>query len=104
MDASALYEYATSLPLAIPFEAIGPDDAEPTLDRLLAEAEARLQAVRDATDLTWQTTAQALDRVTEPLDRAWAVIGHLRSVVHTDAWEQAYMRLVPRVSSFYASI
>jgi oligopeptidase A len=88
----------------IPFADIRPEHAGPAIDTLLADAEARLDAVRNASPRTWESTAAPFDRATEALDRAWAVIGHMRSVVHSDAWEQIYTALIPRVSEFYARI
>lgn len=89
----------------LPFSTFLPEHAEPAIDAELAAAQARLDAIRAITaGHTWENTAGAFDRATEPLDRTWTLIGHLRSVVHTDAWEQAYVACIPKVTAFYANI
>jgi oligopeptidase A len=93
------------LPAAIPFRDVLAVDIPRDIRALIAEADARLSAIAaPATPRTWTDTAAAFDRATEALDRAWVVVGHLRSVAHDEALEAAHNEVLGEVSAFYAGI
>lgn len=93
------------LPSAIPFRDVMAADIPADIRALIAAADARLHAVANVDGVrTWKNTAAAFDRATEPLDRAWGVVGHLRSVAHDDALEAAHHEVLGDVTTFYAGI
>jgi oligopeptidase A len=93
------------LPVSIPWDAIAPADIPAAIRQLVADADARLTAVAACDGpRTWDNTGAVLDRATEPLDRAWTVVGHVRAVNASDELEAAYNEVNAEVSSFYAGI
>jgi oligopeptidase A len=48
------------------------------------------------------TFAAALTDGLEPLSRAWGIVGHLHAVNDVPEWREAYNRMLPEVSRFYA--
>lgn len=93
------------LPFAIPFDRIEAEHVVPAIEALLARGEEALEGVRATTGpLTWDRTLGALDRAQEPLERAWGVVEHLRSVRHADALDAAHTAVLPKVSAFFSGI
>src|SRR5690606_35215770 len=89
----------------IPFAQVDPATIEPTVDALLAEAEAGLCAIRSgAAPRSLDSTLGALERATAPLEFAVGLVSHLESVVTTDELRAAYDAIQPKVSAFYAQI
>jgi oligopeptidase A len=77
----------------------------PAIEALIARASAALDAVREGTGTpTWDDTPGVLDVATEPLERAWGVVEHLRSVRHADDLTEAHAAALPAVSTFFSSI
>jgi oligopeptidase A len=85
-----------------------PDAIEPDIAAALEQAQAAIDAlaapVGNNEPLTAENTLLALEQVTETLDLAWARVEHLDSVRSNDAQRQAYNRMLPAVSEFYARI
>lgn len=85
-----------------------PDAIEPDIAAALEQAQAAIDAlaapVGEDEPLTAENTLLALEHATETLDLAWARVGHLDSVRSNDAQRQAYNRMLPLVSEFYARI
>jgi oligopeptidase A len=78
---------------------------EPSIQAALDRAEAALGAIeREAGVPTFENTFLALDEATDALNRAWARVTHLQSVADSPALREAHNRVLPRVSSFSASI
>ncbi|MCS6914662.1 MAG: M3 family metallopeptidase [Myxococcales bacterium] len=92
-----------ALPFHIPFDRIRPEHIEPAIDRLLAQAQAAVDAIA-AAEPRYETTLGALERATEPLERAMSLVEHLESVVTTPDLREAYQTVQPRVAAFLASI
>jgi oligopeptidase A len=89
----------------IPFERIDADHVVPAVEALVADAERSLDAIRGATgEPTWDTTFGALDGAAEPLERAWGVVEHLRSVRHADDLTAAHATALPTVSQFFSGV
>ena len=87
------------------FDAIRPEHITPALDRLLADAQAAVQAIEnDTAPATWDTVLTRLEIATEPLGRAWGIVSHLSAVVDTPALRQAHAENLPRVTEFSASL
>jgi oligopeptidase A len=81
---------------------------EPDITTALEQAQAAIDAlaapVGDDEWLTAENTLLALEQATENLDLAWCRVGHLDSVRNNDAQREAYNRMLPSVSEFYARI
>jgi len=89
----------------LPFDRIRPEHVEPGIRELLGRASAALDALgADRSARTYESTLEALEAATEPLELAMTVVGHLESVASTPALRAAYNAVQPDVSAFYAGI
>jgi oligopeptidase A len=89
----------------IPFDTIQASHVEPAMAQLLTGARARLAAIAAEPDgRTYQNTLAALDEMTEPLDRAMAVVRHLESVATYPELRAAFNAVQPAASAFYTGI
>ncbi|MDW3682620.1 M3 family metallopeptidase [Cupriavidus sp. CV2] len=87
------------------FSEIRPEHIGPALDVLLATAQAAVDRAEDpATEATWANAVEALEAATEPLGRAWGVVGHLSAVADTPALRQAHSDNLPRMTEFWSSL
>src|SRR5207253_11154319 len=57
-----------------------------------------------ATEATWTNAVEALEAATEPLGRAWGVVGHLSAVADTPPLRQAHADNLPRMTEFWSSL
>src|SRR5690625_2988394 len=97
----------TMNPLLVPmdtlvdYRAITPEHVEPAITQLLEKARAAVDAAANP-DLapTWQAVIAPLDEATDPLWRAWTVIGHLKSVVSTAQLRAAFNQMLGPVTEF----
>lgn len=89
----------------IPFEAVKPEHVEPAVDVLLKQVRERLDdLVKPEVPRTYGDILLGLDKVSEPLDFAMAVVRHLESVATTPELRAAYNAVQEPVSLFYTSI
>jgi oligopeptidase A len=87
----------------IPFDRIQPEHVVPAVTSLVADAEARIDAIGDGgTD--YESTLGELERATETLEWAMTIVGHLESVATTSSLREAYNAVQPIVSAFYSGI
>ncbi len=87
------------------FADLRPEHIGPALDVLLETAQAAVAVAEDAiTPATWANAVQALETATEPLGRAWGVVGHLSAVADTPALRQAHADNLPRMTEFWSSL
>jgi oligopeptidase A len=78
---------------------------EPAIAALLDEARLRLvQIGADPRPRTWENTPAALDGLTTRLDQALEIVRHLESVATCAELREAYNKVQPLASAFYASI
>ncbi len=83
------------------FAEVRPEQVEPAIDALLADAEAALErAVSAATPADYDALSAALDVPGERLSRAWNVVGHLQAVADTPPLRAAYNAALPKMSEF----
>jgi oligopeptidase A len=83
------------------FDAIEPAQVTPALDRLLADAEAALQAAgSDAVPADYDALERVLEVPVERLQRAWGLVGHLQAVTDTPQWRAAHADNLPRMTDF----
>ncbi|MDW8130232.1 MAG: M3 family metallopeptidase [Bryobacterales bacterium] len=89
----------------VPFDRIRASHVEPALLALIGEARRRLAAIgADARPRTYENTLAELDALTAPLDHALEVVRHLESVATCPELREAYNKVQPQASAFYASI
>jgi oligopeptidase A len=89
----------------IPFDRFRADEVLPTIERLLAEAQRKLDAVAsDASEPTFANTMLWLEELTERLDRGMAVVAHLENVATDDALREAINAAQPLVSELMSKI
>ncbi|MCC6867404.1 MAG: M3 family metallopeptidase [Burkholderiales bacterium] len=87
------------------FQAIEARHVEPAVDTLLAAARATIErAAADTAAPTWRTLVEPIADVLDPLDRAWAVVGHLHAVTDTPELRAAYRASQPKVVAFHAEL
>ncbi|MBY4867526.1 M3 family peptidase [Burkholderia sp. Bp9017] len=87
------------------FGEIRPEHVTPALDTLLDAANRAVDtASAPATPATWADIVETVEQATEPLGRAWGVIGHLNAVADTPELRAAYGENLPRVTEFWSSV
>ncbi|WP_144112653.1 M3 family metallopeptidase [Paraburkholderia sp. BCC1886] len=87
------------------FGEIRPEHVTPALDVLLADASAAVErAALPITPASWADVVEPVERATEPLSRAWSVVGHLNAVADTPELRAAYGENLPRVTEFWSSV
>ncbi len=87
------------------FAEIRPEHIGTALDVLLADAQAAVARAEDpATPATWTSAVEALETATEPLGRAWGVVGHLSAVADTPELRKAHADNLPRMTEFWSSL
>ncbi len=95
----------TEIQFQIPFDLISAEHVEPAIDELLAQAQAGLERLaNDESDRTFANTLLALEDLTEKLEFAMGVVGHLEAVRTTPELRKVYNAVQPKVSAFYSSI
>jgi len=86
------------------FGQIRPEHITPALDVLLAKAQAAIDRATDpATPATWGDVVETSEAATEPLSRAWGIVGHLNAVADTPELRAAYGENLPRVTEFWSN-
>lgn len=93
-----------NLPIEPPFDAIEASHVEPAMHQLLADAREAIAAIANHPHPTYESTVLALDRATDPLDRAMGLVRHLEGVRTTPEFRAANNAVEPVVSEFYSSI
>jgi oligopeptidase A len=91
--------------LPIQFDAVKAEHVEPVIELLLNKMKQRLADLGNPTlTPSYEGVLMALDRMTEPLDFAMAILRHLESVVTTPELRAAHNAVQGPVSMFYTSI
>ncbi|MFT3963102.1 M3 family metallopeptidase [Propionivibrio sp.] len=87
------------------FDAITPAHVEPAIVHLLADNRALVERLADDPQpASWDGFAAPLADGIERLSRAWGIVGHLHGVNDVPDWREAYNRMLPDVSRFYAEL
>lgn len=85
----------------IPFDQIKPEHVGPAVKQLLAEAEKEREELRNGPrPLTWENTMAPLEKLGEPLERAFRMVGTLESLATTPALRKAFNEALPLVRGF----
>jgi Zn-dependent oligopeptidase len=86
----------------VPFDRIRPEHLVPAAEEAVADARARIDAIKAESAAHFEPTFGVFDDAMERLHRVMVIAGHLNSVAHSDAVEEAY-RDVVRLSSEFSS-
>ncbi len=90
-----------SMNALIDYAAIKPEHITPAIEQLLATArEAVTAAANPELALSWDAIITPLDDASEPLWRAWSVVGHLNSVVNTPELRDVYNAMLGQITEF----
>lgn len=85
----------------IPFDAIEASHVEPAVDELLTDAQARMRALEAYEGpLTFDSVLLAMESISERLEWAMRIVGHLEGVATSDELREAYNAAQPKVSAF----
>jgi oligopeptidase A len=89
----------------IPFDQIRAEHIEPAVQQLLQESRESQKALAESTGpRTFQNTLMPLEDMTEKLNYAMQIAGHLESVTTYPELRAAYNAVQPEVSEFYTGI
>jgi oligopeptidase A len=77
-----------------------PAKAAADLPRFLAQSEAAVAALEDSSPATYAALVEALDDATRELYRTWGMVGHMTSVMNSDAWRQVEEGFQPQIVAF----
>lgn len=98
---------ASTNPLLVPvdslmdYAAIKPEHIEPAITELLERARSAVERAADPVlPATWEAIVSPLDDATDPLWRAWTVVGHLKSVQNTPALREAFNAMLGPVTEY----
>src|SRR3982751_1319811 len=95
----------THIEFQIPFDQIRAEHIQPAIAQLLEEARANQKALSESTGpRTFENTLRALEKLTEKLDYAMRIVGHLEGVTTYPELRAAYNAVQPEVSAFYTNI
>ena len=90
-----------SMSALVDYAAIKPEHIAPAIEQLLGTArEAVTAAANPALDVSWDAIVTPLDDASEPLWRAWSVVGHLNSVVNTPELRDVYNAMLGKITEF----
>jgi oligopeptidase A len=74
---------------------------EPAIDRILADNRAQLeQLLSRGNGYTWENLMEPLDALEDRLSRAWSPVGHMNSVINSEALRAAYNACLPKLSEY----
>ncbi len=83
------------------FAEFKPEQAEPALDKVIADNTAQLDALLKALgEPTWQTLVEPLEDLGERISRAWGPVSHLFSVTSTPEWRAAFNAGLPKITEY----
>ena len=82
------------------FDRMQPEQAEPALHAMVAEASAAVDQLERSCRPTWEGLMDPLHRACEPLYDAWGLVSHLMAVMNSERWRQAHDTLQPEIVTF----
>ena len=90
-----------SMDTLVNYAAIKPEHIAHAIEQLLATARVAVTAAANAElAVSWDAIVTPLDDASEPLWRAWSVVGHLNSVVNTPELRDAYNAMLAKITEF----
>ncbi len=88
----------SKLPL---FSRIKPEQIEPAIDQLLADARKTVaDRLAATTDYTWDNLIAPIANAEDRLSKAWSPVSHMNSVVNNDGLREAYHACLPKLSEY----
>lgn len=87
----------TDLP---PFSAIQPEHIKPAVEQAIATAQAAVERVVAARDVSWQSLITELEQDSDRLSKLWSPVSHLNSVANSPELRAAYESCLPLLSDF----
>ena len=94
-----------SIEFHIPFDRIRAEHVEPGVRELIAHSQGGIdKIVQDEAPRSFENTMLALEKTTDNLDYALAVVRHLESVATTPELRAAWNAVEPAASAFYSHI
>lgn len=81
-----------------PFSQIKPEFIKPAVEQLIAEYRNVVEQVVGLPEYTWDNLIEPLTEVSDKLSRVWSPVGHLNSVLNSDALREAYESCLPLLS------
>lgn len=88
------------IPYYPPFDQMTPEEAETDFPRLLGQSYAAVGALERDIIPTWAGLMRPLHDACHPLFDAWGLLGHMLSVMNSDAWRNAQASLQPAIVAF----
>ena len=90
-----------SMDTLVNYAAIRPEHITPAIEQLLQTARTAVQAAADPSlPASWEAVITPLDDASEPLWRAWSVVGHLNSVVNTPELRDVYNAMLEQITEY----
>ncbi|MCB1877744.1 MAG: oligopeptidase A [Chromatiales bacterium] len=87
------------------FSKLSPDEVESSMDRVLEEARAKLDAlVQSPGPYGWSNLVAPIEELLDQVNRAWSPIRHLNSVRNSEALRAAYNACLPKQSAFWTEL
>ena len=77
-----------------------PEKAAADLPRLLSQAESAVAALEASAPTDYESLVWSLDDATRELYRTWGQVGHLTSVMNSDAWRKVEEGFQPQIVAF----
>ena len=93
----------STISVPVPFHQVRAEHVESAIDALIAQSQARLDAIGSA-PRTYEASLGALDLATSELDFAMNVASHLEAIDGTPEMRAAYSQILPKVSAFASKI
>ncbi|MEM7611148.1 MAG: M3 family metallopeptidase [Pseudomonadota bacterium] len=86
------------------FENISADQIEPITDALLERSQAAVERLTTGMQYTFDGMVVAHEELRHDLARTWSPISHLNMVCNSEAWQQAYLEALARITAFSSEL
>ena len=86
------------------YKSIKPEHITPAVDHYIEHCQKQLDHLISVRTPTYTHLIDASHKILEPYNKAWAVVGHLKSVVSNDQLRDAYNENLPKVTEFFTNL
>lgn len=87
------------------FTGIDPEQIRPMITQILENNKQQLALLlSQTTSYTWANLMQPLEEMSDDLNKLWAPISHMHSVVETDSLRKAYNETLPLLTEYHTEI
>ncbi|MGR5469896.1 oligopeptidase A, partial [Vibrio astriarenae] len=88
----------TDLP---PFSQIKPEHIKPAVEQAIADCRTKVDEVlKGNANPTWASVIAPIEEADDRLNRIWSPVGHMNSVVNSEALREAYESCLPILSAY----